>query len=134
MSKEEISSADIIRGPWKRTINTPTEDQIIKAEQLAFCDEITSTCLMAILSILVENGIDTSEKSFIRDITFMQETIKSSILKSNGMHHPLQVLVDMATDFEIDPDNTPYCELDEHTIDDMVASYNAVMEPDDDLS
>ena len=131
---EEIPSADIIQGPWRRTINTPTEDQIVMAEQLAFCDEITSTCLMSILSILVENGIDTSEKSFIKDITFMQETIKSSILKTNGVHHPLQVVMDMTTDLLIDPDNTPFCELDEHTIDDMIASYNAVMEPDDDLS
>ena len=131
---DKTPSAEIIRGPWKRTINTPTEDQIIIAEQFAYCDEITHTCLLAILSILVENGIDTSEKSFIKDITFIQETIKSSILKTNNIHHPLQVLVDMTTDLSIDPDNTPFCELDEHTIDDMIASYNAVMEPDDDIS
>jgi hypothetical protein len=131
---EEKTSAEIIKGPWKKTINTPTEDQLIKAEQLAFCDEISHSCLMAVITILVENGIDATEKSFIKDITFIQETIKSSILKTNNIHHPLQVLVDMTTDLSIDPDNTPFCELDEHTIDDMIASYNAVMEPDDDLS
>jgi hypothetical protein len=131
---EESPSAEIIKGPWKRTINTPTEDQIVRAEQLAYCDEISHTCLMAILSILVENGIDASEKSFIKDITFITETIKASIFKTNGIDHPLQVLMDMTTDLQIDPDNSPFCELDEHTIDDMIASYNAVMEPDDDLS
>ena len=35
---EEKPSAEIIKGPWKKTINTPTEDQLMKAEQLAFCD------------------------------------------------------------------------------------------------
>ena len=131
---DKTPSAEIIRGPWKRTINTPTEDQIIIAEQFAYCDEITHTCLLAILSILVENGIDTSEKSFIKDITFITEAITATILKSNDMHHPLQVIMDMTTALEIDPDNTPHCEMDYHTVDDMIASYNSVMESPDDIS
>ena len=130
---DKTPSAEIIRGPWKRTINTPTEDQIIIAEQFAYCDEITHTCLLAILSILVENGIDTSEKSFIKDITFITEAITALILKSNDMHHPLQVIMDMTTALEIDPDNTPHCEMDYHTVDDMISSYNSVMEPPDDI-
>ncbi len=131
---EEPPSADIIKGPWKRTKNSPTKEQINKATKLAYCDEISHTCLMAILGILVESGIDTSEKSFIRNITFTAESIKSAILTMDGIHHPLQALINMTTDLQINPDNTPFCELDEHTIDDMIASYNAVMEPDDDIS
>jgi|TARA_B110000285_G_scaffold52989_1_gene60276 hypothetical protein len=131
---EEKVSAEIIKGPWKKTINTPTEDQLMKAEQLAFCDEIANSCLMAVLTILVENGVDASEKSFIKNITFMTETITASILKSNNMYHPLQVIMDMTTSIEIDPDNSPNCEIDYDTIDDMIASYNSAMEPSDDIS
>ena len=131
--KEKKPSAEIIKGPWKKTINTPTEDQLMKAEQLAFCDEISHSCLMAVITILVENGIDATEKSFIKDITFITEAITAIILKSNDMHHPLQVIMDMTTALEIDPDNTPHCEMDYHTVDDMISSYNSVMEPPDDI-
>jgi len=132
--KEESPSAEIIKGPWKKTINTPTEQQLMKAEQLAFCDEISNSCLMSVLTILVENGIDASEKSFIKDLTFITETITATILRANDMHHPLQVIMDMTTVLEIDPDNSPHCEMDYHTVDDMIASYNSVMEPPDDIS
>ena len=132
--KEESPSAEIIKGPWKKTINTPTEQQLMKAEQLAFCDEISNSCLMSVLTILVENGIDASEKSFIKDLTFITETITATILRANDMHHPLQVIMDMTTVLEIDPDNSPHCEMDYHTVDDMIASYNSVMESPDDIS
>ena len=136
MTKEKKSSAKIIKGPWRRTINTPTEDQIVKAEQLAYCDEISHICLMSILSILVENGIDTGEKSFIKNITFITETIKASIFKTNDISHPLQILMDMTTDISTDSDNSINCKLNDTVIISMIEKQRgkALMEDDDDIS
>lgn len=136
MTKEKKLSAKIIKGPWRRTINTPTEDQIVKAEQLAYCDEISHICLMSILSILVENGIDTGEKSFIKNITFITETIKASIFKTNDISHPLQILMDMTTDISTDPDNSINCKLNDTVIISMIEKQRgkALMEDDDDIS
>ena len=133
MTEEKNISAEIIKGPWRRTINTPTEDQIIKAEQMAFCDEITTTCLMSVLSILLENEMDIGEKTSIKNITFIQESIKSLIFKINDVSHPLDKLIDLTTNCEGDSEKI-VSELDENIINDIITSYNAVMEPDNDTS
>jgi|TARA_R110000744_G_scaffold63850_4_gene131329 hypothetical protein len=134
MTEEKIPSAEIIKGPWRKTINTPTVDEIEQAEQLVYFEEIAHTCLMSILPVLVDNQIYKGEEDYTKNITFITESIKALILKSNNISHPLQVLIDMIIDTSIDPDDTPFCEIDEHTIGDIVASYNAVMEPNDDIS
>ena len=133
MTEEKIPSAEIIKGPWRKTINTPTVDEIEKAEELAYYEEIAHTCLMSILPVLVENKIYRGEENFTKNVTFITESIKALILKSNNNSHPLQVFIDMIIETSIDPDDTSFCEIDVNTIEDIVASYNSVMEPPNDI-
>ena len=85
---------------------------------------------MSILEILVKNGIDVSDESFIRDITFLTESIKASILKLHGIDHPIQGLIEITTELQIDPNDTTFCELDEDTITSLIATYNSIMMKD----
>jgi hypothetical protein len=133
---ETPPSAEIIRGPWKQTTNTPTKDQIIKAKELVFCDEIAHTCVIGILETLVENGVDTNDISFIRDITFVGESIKATILSTHGLKHPIQELIEYTTGFEVDPDKDDSqldCQINHKAITDMINSYTNIMEPPDDI-
>ena len=129
---EKTPSAEIIKGPWKQTTNTPTKAQISKAKDLVFCEEISHICLLGILETLVENGIDTNDISFIRDITFVGESIKATILSTHGLKHPIQELIEYTTGFEIDPDKDDSqldCQINHKAITDMINSYTNIMEP-----
>jgi len=133
---EKTPSAEIIKGPWKQTTNTPTKAQISKAKDLVFCEEISHICLLGILETLVENGIDTNDISFIRDITFVGESIKATILSTHGLKHPIQELIEYTTGFEVDPDKDDSqldCQINHKAITDMINSYTNIMEPPDDI-
>ena len=139
---EKIPSAEIIKGPWKQTTNTPTKAQISKAKDLVFCEEISHTCLLGILETLVENGIDVDDISFIRYIAFITESIKAAILTTKELDHSMQELIELTTDLDIKIDDnqapvleqTQYCEINLDTIDNMVSNYKIIMDPNNDIS
>ena len=142
---EKPPSAEIIKGPWKQTTNTPTKAQISKAKDLVFCEEISHTCLLGILETLVENGIDVddiSDISFVRYVAFITESIKAAILTIKELDHPMQELIELTTDLDLKIDNnqepvleqTQYCEINLDTIDNMVSSYKIIMDHNNDIS
>jgi hypothetical protein len=137
---ETPPSAEIIKGPWKQTANTPSKIEIDEAnehaKQLVFCDEVSHACVLTILETLVQNGVDTDDSSFIRDITFVGESIKATILSTFGLQHPIQELIEYTTGFEVDPDKDDSqldCQINHKAITDMINSYTNIMEPPDDI-
>jgi len=138
---ETPPSAEIIKGPWKQTANTPSKIEIDEAnehaKQLVFCDEVSHACVLTILETLVQNGVDTDDSSFIRDITFVGESIKATILSTFGLQHPIQELIEYTTSFEIDPNKEEAeldCQINSEAINYMLTSYTNMMDPNNDPS
>ena len=82
-------------------------------EDLKFADHLTEGLVVNLIHNLQENGIDVSDKEFIRDVGFTIELVKSLIYRGMGLKHPMQELVqlfvtteeedgEMITEFDID--------------------------------
>ena len=67
----------MVRGPWKnKTVKQPDIDMIQVQDNLAFIDDLTQELMVSMIHQMGENGIDVSEKSFIRDMALIIEMIK----------------------------------------------------------
>ena len=86
-------------------------DMIQVQENLAFADELTQNLMVQMIYTLGENGIDVSEKAFIRDMALTIEIVKSTLYRDFGYKHPLQAFTKTFVDVTIEPDNTPVGEV-----------------------
>jgi hypothetical protein len=59
-----------------------------------------------------ENGMDTENPEFIKDIGFMIEVVKATIYRDMGVKHPMQELVDIFVLSEYDETQGIYTEFD----------------------
>lgn len=92
-------------------------------ENLAFADDLTQTLLVQMIHSMSENGLDVSEKSFIRDMSMIIECVKSTIYRDMGYKHPLQDFVEHFVDVIIEPDNTPTGEVAIETLEKFVKQF-----------
>ena len=75
-----------------------------------------------------ENGIDISEKAFIRDMALIIEMIKGSIYRSMGLKHPTQGLFESLVELTVDIDNSVATEVDME----VLKEYTKLFGDDDD--
>jgi len=112
-------TADVITGPWKKI--DKTEKELETAKVLAECDQITSDCIVAVLQILVENGIapDDPDDENIIYIMFLTELLKAITYKGVDIEHPFQDIADMlsGTGYE---DNKKHYYVDYNLVLDVV--------------
>lgn len=73
-------------------------------EDLKFAEHLTEGLVVNLIHNLGENGIDTKDAEFIRDIGFTIELVKSLIYRDIGIKHPIQDLVQMFTIVEEEED------------------------------
>ena len=109
------------QGKWKMNDNGPSTNVVqfplrgkpdanIKVDNVAlglhedikFADHLTEGLVVNLIHNLGENGIDTKDAEFIRDVGFTIELVKSLIYRGMGMKHPIQELVAMFTTVEDD--------------------------------
>ena len=93
---------NVIPFPKKyRSPTTPEQDKVmadrIKKEHQkiycqAMCDEITENILIKLHS----ENIKVTEKNFLKDYKLVAETLKSMMLRTQGIKHPLQKKADKA--------------------------------------
>ena len=93
---------NIIQFPKKyRRPTTPEQDKVmadrIKKEHQkiycqAMCDEITENILIKLHS----ENIKVTEKNFLKDYKLVSEALKSMMLRTQGIKHPLQKKTDKA--------------------------------------
>ena len=101
--KEDIKSSNIIKGPWKlsdkvkRQAASQSADWA-KNEKMAadfvFGEELTEAICVRLIQSLSDNKVDVSSNAFQKYLPFINETIKSFIMKTKGYTHPLQDFVD----------------------------------------
>ena len=69
---------------------------------------------------LHENGVDTNNTEFIKDIGFLIEFVKSTIYRDMGVKHPMQELVDIFVLSDYDETQGLYTEFDLDLVKDVV--------------
>ena len=114
MSDQE--NENVVQGPWpktKRKVKLPDETAIELQERLGFAEELTQTLIIQMMHCMGENGIDISEKTFIRDIALLIEFTKGCIYRSMGLKHPTQKLFEELVEITIDPDNSVTTEVNQ---------------------
>ena len=89
---------NVVQGPWPKRphpdVKIPDEDWMAIQENLAFADHLTEGLVVQLIHTLGENGVDVSSETFIKDIGFLIESVKSSIHRDMGLKHPMQGIVD----------------------------------------
>ena len=97
--EDDSTKGNVIKGPWKnlkrsgRKINVPTD--IEKAtEDLYFVDELTETLLVQLIHTSSENGFNIKSEKFIKDIGFISECVKATLLRQMKYKHPVAFLMD----------------------------------------
>lgn len=96
-------------------------------EDLRFAETLTEGLVVNLIHNLGENGIDTKDPEFIRDVGFTIELVKSLIYRGMGMKHPIQELVQMFTTVDEDDEDGMYTTFDIDALSDFVG----MMEEDD---
>ena len=133
MSEQENENVaeNVIQGPWsktKRKVKFPDESAIELQERLAFAEDLTQTVVVQMMHTLGENGIDISEKAFIRDMALLIEMTKGSIYRDMGLAHPIQKLFEQLVEVTVDPDNSVATEVNT----DLLEEYSKLFGDDDD--
>ena len=129
MSDQE--NENVVQGPWpktKRKVKLPDETAIELQERLGFAEELTQTLIVQMMHGMGENGIDISEKTFIRDIALLIEFTKGCIYRSMGLKHPTQKLFEELVEITIDPDNSVATEVNQ----DLLMKFLLLFGNDDD--
>ena len=120
--KDNELPENVVRGPWSK-VKQPNIDALQAQENLAFANDLTQTLMVQMIHTMSENGIDVSEKSFVRDMGMIIELVKSTIYRDMGYEHVLQGLTDTFVDHTIEPDNTPTSEVNVETLDTFVNQF-----------
>ena len=133
MSEQENGNVaeNVIQGPWPKTkikVKFPDESAIELQERLAFAEDLTQTVVVQMMHTLGENGIDISEKAFIRDMALLIEMTKGSIYRDMGLAHPIQKLFEQLVEVTVDPDNSVATEVNT----DLLEEYSKLFGDDDD--
>ena len=81
-----------------------------------FADDLTETLLVQMIHTMGENGIDISNKEFIRDIGFVIEAVKSTVYRDMDLKHPMGKIMEMLTKIDVD-DKSGNCEVDLELLD-----------------
>ena len=133
MSEQENENVaeNVIQGPWpkgNRRVKFPDESAIELQERHAFAEDLTQTVVVQMMHTLGENGIDISEKTFIRDMALLIEMTKGSIYRDMGLAHPIQKLFEQLVEVTVDPDNSVATEVNT----DLLEEYSKLFGDDDD--
>lgn len=118
---------NIIQGPWpksKRKVKVPDEGIIELQQNIQFAEELTQSLMVQMIHTMGENGINVSEKPFIRDMALTIDLVKGSIYRDMKMSHPAHSFVERFVDLTIMDDDTIMTEVDFDTISELVEILN----------
>ncbi len=93
------SMSNIVKFPakvfkTKRKVKTPNLDYYKLAEDMSFADQLTESLIVQLVHALGDNGVEVTNKDFIKDLAFIIEGIKSAIYRDLNIKHDMQPLID----------------------------------------
>ena len=135
MSEQENGNVEenVIQGPWPKTrrkVKIPDETAIELQEKLAWAEDLTQTVVVQLMHTLGENGVDISEKAFVRDVSLIIEMTKGSIYRSLGLKHPPQGLFESLVELSVDPDNTIATEVNQEVLEEYIKMFGDDDDPE----
>jgi hypothetical protein len=93
MNDNDNSDGKIIQFPNRMKVhkNLKISDKAIKLHtDLKFAEHLTEGLVVNMIANMQENGMDTENPEFIKDIGFMIELVKACIYRDMGVKHPMQ--------------------------------------------
>ena len=119
MSDQPIPPENVIKGPWPvksgREVKLPDKDVISLHQDIQFAEELTQSLMVQMIHTMSENGIDVSEKDFIRDMAMIISMVNGSIYRDMGMSHITQKFMEEYVEIS-DVDGSFETEVDFKTI------------------
>ncbi len=78
----------------KRKVKLPNKDVIRINEDMGFADQLTESIIVQMVHVLSDNDIKVSDAQFVKDLSFVIESIKSAVYRDLNLKHEIQPLVD----------------------------------------
>lgn len=101
------NEGNVIKGPWrKRKVVVPNEEELLRQEEMEFCEELSSKLVMDMIHMMSDNDVDIGERTFSRDLSLVIELVKSLLYRDAGLEYPLHEFVDTFTETTIELDNS----------------------------
>jgi len=100
--KKEIEN-NVVVGPWKKSSKTPpklSEEEIKKRKleelknNIMQIEKLTENIVLQMIHTLKENNFDLSSTNFIKDVAFVNESIKGLINRQYGYENIMIDLMD----------------------------------------
>ena len=123
MNDNDNSDGKIIQFPNRMKVhkNLKISDKAIKLHtDLKFAEHLTEGLVVNMIANMQENGMDTENPEFIKDIGFMIELVKACIYRDMGVKHPMQELVDIFVLSDYDETQGLYTEFDLDLVKDVI--------------
>jgi len=89
------NDSNVVKGPWKRAKRVEPSATDKMYEDIEWSEEVTESVMVPLIHNLAENGVDFKTGSFIGEIGFVNETIKSILYRTMGYKHDMTALVEM---------------------------------------
>ena len=133
MTDQENGNAaeNVIQGPWpksKRKVKVPDESVIELQEKIGFAEELCQSVIVQMIHTMGENGIDVTEKDFIRDMGLIIEFTKGTIYRGMELPHQTQPFLEHLVETTTAPDNSVESEVNM----DLIENYIKMLGEDDD--
>ena len=78
----------------KRKVKLPNKDVIRVNEDMGFADQLTEAIIVQMVHVLSDNDIKVSDTQFVKDLSFVIESIKSAVYIDLNLNNEIQPLVD----------------------------------------
>ena len=133
MADDSTKGVDnVIRGPW-RTTKTITKAKSEKvAIDMLFVEDMAESVMIPMIQSFNENGLDIKNDTFVQEVGFMNEVVKSLVFRHLGYKHPMQELIKNVLTVKTEPADDTYAIFDGELVDQISKAADAIIKKDDD--
>ena len=133
MADDSTKGVDnVIRGPW-RTTKTITKAKSEKvAIDMLFVEDMAESVMIPMIQSFNENGLDIKNDTFVQEVGFMNEVVKSLVFRHLGYKHPMQDLIKNVMRVKPEPADDTYAIFDGELVDQISKAADAVIKKEDD--
>ena len=123
---------NVIRGPW-RTTKTITKAKSEKvAIDMLFVEDMAESVMIPMIQSFNENGLDIKNDTFVQEVGFMNEVVKSLVFRHLGYKHPMQDLIKNVMTVKTQPADDTYAIFDGELVDQISKAADAIIKKEDD--
>ena len=133
MADDSTKGVDnVIRGPW-RTTKTITKAKSEKvAIDMLFVEDMAESVMIPMIQSFNENGLDIKNDTFVQEVGFMNEVVKSLVFRHLGYKHPMQDLIKSVMTVKTETAEDVYAAFDGELVEQISKAADAVIKKGDD--